>query len=390
MTQLVWEKGKVSMARQKTVYPTREIPHLWMHSYVSVGYARNAQDNLYFRGDTIYSYRDSFPIARHTTYTGVDGVERHVVLFTTRTYSNTTAKHLSLVIRAIPDNIPVLRIPDVTRPAAEAVEYRRAEWTEALQELRKLRDDPKTRKPTLYKAYREFTLLDEFIGDELDECGAITADDEDAGLCGHGSGGAFSQVDHRLIRRISLRDEFAALREAEQEYRAKIEERTERGRAERSARYAQRWHDPRRGIGWITQDQLDDEEKTKLERWRMGENVSLPAQLRPVFRIDSYLKHDLSGEPDMIVSSLGARFPVSHARRILELVRSKVDQCINTGTDFDAAQLPARIHLGVYTLDRIEKDGSLRAGCHWVEAAEVKRLIEMVEGWALSQVPAGC
>lgn len=52
------------MARQKNVYKTAEIPHLWFHKTQQS--ARN-HGNLFFDGDTIYSYGYHFQIARHVT-----------------------------------------------------------------------------------------------------------------------------------------------------------------------------------------------------------------------------------------------------------------------------------------------------------------------------------
>jgi len=63
----------------------REVAHKWANRSRQEG----SGSNLFFRGDTIYSYGDHFPIARH-----VDGV----ILFTTRGYSSTTAKHKSYTI----------------------------------------------------------------------------------------------------------------------------------------------------------------------------------------------------------------------------------------------------------------------------------------------------
>ena len=51
--------------RKKHVFDTGEIPHLWAHR--TQDEARNCQGNLYFTGDTIYSYGSHFPIARHVT-----------------------------------------------------------------------------------------------------------------------------------------------------------------------------------------------------------------------------------------------------------------------------------------------------------------------------------
>lgn len=59
------DKPTANGKRVKQVYPTNEIPHLWAHKTQSN--ARNAQGNLYFDGDTIYSYGSHFAIARHVT-----------------------------------------------------------------------------------------------------------------------------------------------------------------------------------------------------------------------------------------------------------------------------------------------------------------------------------
>ena len=60
--------------RKKHVFDTGEIPHLWAHR--TQDEARNRQGNLYFTGNTIYSYGSHFPIARHVVSEG----ERAVLL----------------------------------------------------------------------------------------------------------------------------------------------------------------------------------------------------------------------------------------------------------------------------------------------------------------------
>jgi hypothetical protein len=78
------------------------VAHVWAAQ--SQDDARNPQRNFYFEGDTIYSYGRHFPIARF-----VDG--KRAVLFTTRTYSNTTAGHIHTVRRALHGlNLPVFHI----------------------------------------------------------------------------------------------------------------------------------------------------------------------------------------------------------------------------------------------------------------------------------------
>lgn len=73
----------------KRVVKKSDVAHLWANKVQDD--ARNAQGNFYFRGDTIYSYGSHFPIAKHV----VNEKGEKAVLFTERSYSNTTAKHIN-------------------------------------------------------------------------------------------------------------------------------------------------------------------------------------------------------------------------------------------------------------------------------------------------------
>ncbi len=74
----------------KHVFETSQVAHIWAHQSQNEG--RNAGNNFYFKGQTIYSYGSHFPIA---TIVG------HDVLLTMRTYSNTTSGHVWNVKGAI-------------------------------------------------------------------------------------------------------------------------------------------------------------------------------------------------------------------------------------------------------------------------------------------------
>lgn len=69
------------------------IAHMWANQ--TQDNARNS-GNFFYDNDTIYSYGRHFPIARHVT----NEAGQKAVLFTTRSYSNTTAKHISIVRQA--------------------------------------------------------------------------------------------------------------------------------------------------------------------------------------------------------------------------------------------------------------------------------------------------
>ena len=88
--------------RQKKVFTDLSvIAHYWANQ--TQDEARNPHSNFYFEGNKIYSYGWHFEIARH--------FNENVILFTTDTYSSTTAKHINLVSRAIPYEKIVFNVP---------------------------------------------------------------------------------------------------------------------------------------------------------------------------------------------------------------------------------------------------------------------------------------
>lgn len=83
-----------------------EVAHFWSHARQDEGSATN----VFFVGDTIYSYGRHFPIARRLSY--------GVYALTTRGYSVSTAKHKGIVHNAIPHGATVLHVADPTMPAS--------------------------------------------------------------------------------------------------------------------------------------------------------------------------------------------------------------------------------------------------------------------------------
>lgn len=74
----------------KKVHTPENVAHLFANQ--SQNEARTATNNFYFNNDTLYSYGSHFAIAKHVN---------NAVLFTTRKYSVTTSKHLSIASRAL-------------------------------------------------------------------------------------------------------------------------------------------------------------------------------------------------------------------------------------------------------------------------------------------------
>lgn len=74
----------------KLVHAPENVAHLFAHQLQEQ--ARNSGNTLFFRDKEIYSYGHHFCIAKF--------VDNETLLFTERSYSNTTAKHISIVRNA--------------------------------------------------------------------------------------------------------------------------------------------------------------------------------------------------------------------------------------------------------------------------------------------------
>jgi hypothetical protein len=130
-------------------------------------------------------------------------------------------------------------------------------------------------------------------------------------------------------------DELTAIRKREAKRAAEKAEQTKRERAE----------------ALVRQQEL-------IIKWRAGQYsgcfYDVPAMLRII--------------GDEVQTSRGVRFPISHAKRGLAFVR-KVRE---SGQAY--VRNGHTIHLGPYAIDRIEPDGTVKAGCHVVSWKEIQRI----------------
>jgi len=301
--------------RKKHVFDTGEIPHLWAHR--TQDEARNRQGNLYFSGDTIYSYGSHFPIARHVTN---DGGER-AVLLTTRTYSVTTASHCSAVRSAIPSGIRVFHVPNVCHGRYSGSDItaddHASNLTDYIERIEK-------HVVTSVRARSSYTK-------EWNHEHAVRLRDEALAYC------AFFGLSIPNLSEVPKLDSDAltAIRKREAKRAAEKAEQTKRERAEAIVR----------------QQEL-------ITKWRTGLYSGCLYDVPVMLRIDG----------DEVMTSRGARFPISHATRALTFVR-KIRE---SGEAY--VRNGHTIHLGPYALDRIEPDGTVRAGCHVVSWEEIERI----------------
>ena len=331
--------------RQRSVFPTAEIPHLWFHQTQSE--ARNPGRNLYFENDTIYSYGSHFPIARHVK--NLKG--ESAVLFTVASYSVNTTRHISAVRQAIPDSTLVLGIPSMNTSTPNHTDN-----------FKYLIDQANERIAKASRARSTWTITH-----NLGQANSLVE-----------SARAYGKFFRVRVPKLPIvpqadSEKLAAIGKREREESArKSKEQREQNEVRKARLYQERklWEE---GLPAL------------CERWRKGENVNIP---RP-----NYAWYDYDQRPGVlptmlrvsgneVETSLGARVPVSHAKRGLAFVR----RVVVSGQEYVANS--HTLHLGHYTIDRIEIDGTLHAGCHVIKFAEIESLAPALDAVSVSEVTA--
>ena len=309
--------------KQKHVFNTGEIPHLWAHR--TQDDARNRQGNLYFEGDTIYSYGSHFPIARHVT----NEAGERAVLFTTASYSVTTSGHCSAVRSAIPSGIPVFHVPEVypaihrtakriarREPGALCRDGQRSTSSSVLVLVCRSTRNGTTSKRKSYA--RRFWPTVSFS------------------VCPGPTSRRIPALDSKLLENV---------RKLEAQRAAEKADQTRRERAEAIAR----------------QQEL-------ITKWRAGQYSGCLYDVPAMLRIDG----------DEVLTSRGVRFSISHAKRALAFVR----RVRESGQAY--VHNGHTIHLGAYAVDRIEPDGTVKAGCHVVSWQEIERIAPFLDSISTS------
>jgi hypothetical protein len=322
-----------TMKRIRKVFPTSEIPHLWFHQTQSDA---RSQGNVFFDGDTIYSYGTHFPIARHVT----NKSGQRAVLFTIAHYSVTTTGHCSAVRSAIPSGTVVFDVPSMGTHYASGT-------------------------PNHNDNLRYFvTQINEHVtkASRARSTWAITSH------LSRASGLVESARAYGKFFRVRV-PKLPVVPEADSEKLAAIGKR-EREESARKAKEQREENDRRKQR--LEQERKEWEEKlpTLCAEWRDGANVHIP---RPNYTWYDYDK--VPSIPTMlrisgneVETSLGARVPITHAKRGLAFVR----RVVSSGQEY--VRNGHTLHLGHYAIDKIETDGTLHAGCHVIKFAEIENL----------------
>jgi len=282
--------------------------------------------NVFFEGDTIYSYGGHFPIARH------DG--KGNVLFTAQDYSVSTSKHKSIVRRAC-NHLRVFTVPYVGR--IESTRH-----SSNLDFYQKQIAEQYGKAGRAHKYGREhLSAAESFAREAIDYANTYYFDEQQTRLA--------------AIKRI----EGLEISSAERQH---IIDKAERWEAETEAREAERAR------------KAEERNREAVEEWKAGTRREMPHGVRKV-----YLRKCTSGgnpaQPRAgakVQTSWGARVPLDDARLLYRFTRPlrSIGWTSESGESFD---------VGGFPLNRVNEHG-LVVGCHRITWDEVDRLAQS-EGW---------
>lgn len=323
------------MSREKHVFDTGEIPHLWFHK--TQADARNAAGNLYFQGDTIYSYGSHFPIAKHVKNSSG---RKSAILFTTRGYSVTTSGHINAVRAAIPKNTLVFSVLHPNDGPRSCMTH----YVETIESLAKSAFSRKME--TTRNSDAESALATVF------ECRKFCA--------------FFKLKTPKFPKLPKIDKKKLALQRLAIKHRQ--ETKDARNRAEWEAYDARKKAEAEE---WAAKS------VEIIEAWRNGDSSarlrnpeSLPVMLRiRTFNADDDVQLAIA----RVETSRGAQVPISDAIRGLRFVRAVVAK----GQPYQRNGHTLR--LGHYAIDRIDADGTLHAGCHVIPYSEIERIAPQLE-----------
>lgn len=320
----------------------QEIAHKFFHS---VKRDAGRAGNLWFSGETIYSYGYHFPIATIVARNELPLAKRNkkrlaellpsndnrVLLFTTRGYSNSTSRHISYVRRANP-GLPVVWMPYPDNAEKSITELRR-DLDSSIRDLAAMRTSGKkeSRLNELNTRIQQSNTLVELFG---------------------------LKKTHKIIPAIVLdADTLAKLeKNKKREELAAVRRRKELERKREIELYSLR---------------------ASLVDWKNGKNDQHNfAMLDVAFRIRSI---DRNGTLEHYVqTSHGVSFPLADGlkfARLLELVVRKNDTSYVWQSPPDSEVMFGEYRLNELRYDSDKKDWLVRAGCHTTYANDVLQFV---------------
>jgi len=280
-----------------------EVAHIWAQQSQQEGRA----SNVFFYGKTIYSYGEHFPIARFE--------KKNVVLMNSETYSVSTSKHATIVLRALDlDTVKVFHVPNTGSEREKP--YHFGNVKSYFKEFERFLDKA-SRARGNYSYYLSWAKASR--EDALEYCKTFRC--------------------KRYLKKFDFDFDFDS--DSVKEKVFKIKTREKENEARRAAL-------------------LESALKKGVIQWRDGKNVLIHQYHKTLLR--------LSTDGKTVETSKRAYFPIEDAKRAIRFVKAVVKK----GKPWE--RNGERFKIGIYQLDTVSACGDVKAGCHRVKFEEIERL----------------
>lgn len=297
----------------KTVFKSNEIAHIWASEAAPFG---RSPGSMRFDGDEFYSY--ATVIASRVRYKG-----KVAYVVDQASFSSTTSSHQGCVNSAIRNRGQVFHVHCGRRCQSLAFTPQSLR-DHYLGEFKRMMDEPKSR----YKHKQAEALIH-----------AVSRLEQALEVCSYFKIGGRAKIERMLVK---IDDELTAARKL-------VEDRYQKRNAARLE--AER----------ISREIAEAKDAENIPRWLAGENVSLSYNCGPMMRV----------EGDEVVTSLGARVPIEHARRSLLFCMAMRDKGWQRNGHTH--------HVGNYSIERIDQN-EVVVGCHHFQWKELERFGKLM-GW---------
>lgn len=317
----------------KTVFDNRQCAHVWAQQNQERGKSSNG--NLWFENQTIYSY--STPIAK---------MHGDIALITSNTYSvTTTGKHMPTVHRAVRYDSS-FTVPFIGQrggknyvDSANMIEVHAGNRAYFIDVYKKAFDSAKRSKSNfIFHGERLFGIAKEYAR----YCEAFNLENEWPEFTGETFPTYNAEIDRNSINQ-TWETKLAKFNDPE------AFAKREKERVRRKERQQEK-HDRKRA--------------EVLADWLAGKTGRILCGYEPD-------KIHMRIEGDDILTTQGARFPIEDAKRTFQAVRVARE---SNSEYISSSNATKQAKLGHFKIDKIDAQGNVTAGCHYVEWDQIERI----------------
>lgn len=297
--------------RQKIVFSSNsQLAHVWAQQSQSSGRA----NNMYFEGDTIYSYGYHYKIARIVTVRG-----KPMCFINANGYSNTTSRHTNDVVSAVSGLMPYFYVPGTALDSSPSEMV-----SAAVKRLKTSIDDRIKRALKQLKVVNvtyEFNTFKDWINDDV-------------------------KAIHRLTGKTTFKVNKADIDAVKEHYKRRAVRYAELNSPEMIAK---------REAAAIKRKEA--KQVKEIKEFREGKKHSVQGLSYELLRKNS----------EEVVTSRGAKVSLVFAQRAYNIIQKRgVKALLNKHIG----------HFTLNKIERIKGDTVLHIGCHRIKMSEIKNVME--------------